>query len=531
MPDDEDRGRFQRIRDMIVGDDDDSDDSDEESDDESPGRSWNVATNNSSPQTVRIGGGSGGSSGERVYSADISGFSVDASQIAQELESINESRTYQTSGSDQSHVIRASASGGYYSATKYGDITEGRKLNNMDENTIEEWFFNEATNIFTRRRVGEAFAGETNDANGMDGLIREVIDHVAGRLDERVELGEDEAQAFNNHVDEWPREAQAMLCSEEANRDRHSSYQADCRSFAEAHDVLNLDLGQTELDLFYAENPYDSELTTTEADVVMVLRANGEDTEGVLDRIDNYESFIDWYTQIGSVEQAIQAHEYDNVFDPSDMGQLAPPDEWPADMDASNVRQETCLNCTRRHLEVVTEDGERTWMLGGGEMIGGEVLDDGYLTGQNFMCDSCFSSWEDNKTEVVIAGQDTTVKIEGDQMLRRVVDDAAWGDYASLSGEEESIASAVCRQSIPPDYSGISPDPSFGDSQAQDEAIAELMDPDTEFENGTAYVASNLRRSPTEYTVFLSRENAALAQEVKQAIDSNLDYTATEQAA
>lgn len=537
MPDDdEDRGRFARIRNMIVGDDDDSDDSDEESDDESPGRSWNVATNNSSPQTVRVGGGSGESSGSNsdyIYSAgDISGFSVDADQIAQELDSISGSRTYQTRGSDQSHVIRASPSGRYYSATKYGDITEGRKLNNMDENTIEEWFFNEATNIFTRRRIGEAFAGETNDANGMDGLIREVIDHVADRLDERVELGEDEAQAFNNHVDEWPREAQAMLCSEELNRDRHSSYQADCRGFAEAYDVRDLDLGQTELDLFYSENPYsDGNLSQDEADVVMVLRANGEDTEGVLDRIDNYESFIDWYTQIGSVEQALQAHEYDNVFDPDEMAQLAPPDEWPADMNASNIRHETCLNCTRRHLEVVTEDGERTWMLSGGEMIGGEVLDDGYLTGQNFMCDSCFSSWEDNKTEVVIAGQDATVKIEGDQMLRRVVDDSAWDDYTNLTGEEESIASAVCRQSIPPDYSGISPDPSFGDSRAQDEAIAELMDPNTEFENGTAYVANNLRRSPSDHTVFLSRENAELAQEVKQAIDSNLDYTATEQAA
>lgn len=433
------------------------------------------------------------------------------------------------------HVMVSQSGGGYYLAEKHGELREGRKLKKMDEHTIEGWFFNEATNLMSRRAIGDAFAGERNGANGFDGVKLAVINYATNEIGTNIELGQNDAEAFNNVVESWPREAQAQLCAEELDNDRHDSYLDDCRAFAEAHGMTAVGFEQAELDIFYPPNPYrDNSLSTDEADVVMLLRANDVDVDrDLLDEIDDPSAFVEWFEQIGSVEQALQAHQFDSVLSTDQMGLLAPPDEWPDDMDPGNIRREVCSICTRDHMEVYTEEEGTEWMLRrSDEVIGGRLLDDSYISGRNFLCDECYDSWEENASDVVVVGESGTVKLKGDSNVVKVEDDAAWDSIGSLTVNEQERAENMCQISFPPGFTSIQPGDGFGDMEVQHEAFDALMAPETEFDNGTAYIVEyNVSPPGAEYGVYLHRDNAMLGQEIKRAIDENIDHSSIIQAA
>lgn len=501
-------------------------------DDDSGGRfSWltdALSTSSEPPDTVvfqqpepinvnvNVGGGSSIPSGSYVTTTD-SGDRLVASPT--------ENHTGRTLvKTDSGHTIRRT----------YGQLIEGQKLENMEEDTIEEWYFNEAIRLKPPNEVGAAYAGETYDGNGFDAVAQLVIDAATERITRSINRGDSPENGFNSVTEEWPRPAQARLAGEEMDNDdrsAYSEYQGHCRAFAEDQNMVNVDVEQSTLDLFYPENPYgDSDLTADEAHVVMLLRSNRENIDtDVLDEIDDPASFISWYEELRDLEMALNAQDYDSQMPTAVVEQCSPPEDWPDDLDASSVDSRRCANCSDRYYEVFDGD-DATWVHTNGNACDGERLGDEYINvgSEGFMCEECMNEWTQYLNRVVVIPDSDLgpVCVENNFNITRASlpgTDDGYDSWRGLTAEQRDWARDLVNGHVPQPLFSIASDGEVAPSDVQRQAMQDMAEPGTSFEHGTVYVLTSEQIGGRDLSVHLSRTNAKLAQEVKQRLEERFD--------
>lgn len=397
----------------------------------------------------------------------------------------------------------------------------------MNELTTDHWFLERA-----REHRGSEATGEVFASDGFQGIRDLVLDHASERINRFINDGDNPVLAFNYVTNGWPREARAHLAA-------HEFYEVDRSGFPEYLDDLDAmvdvlggsvadEQEQALVQSPYPANPYEaSELSKSEADIIMLLRAIDEETEGILEEIDDVDEFHDALKESGDVNTALFAH----VFDSSLPGHLvemsARPGEWPGGMDPGNVRSDVCPLCSHIFYKIFTEEHGQSWFFeshdapdGGGK----DTSTDPSFTCDSdrgeYVCDSCFHRWQRDAptSRVVIPSVDHVSKIKSLNGITKDFHYEHEDEYDPVSGmhsDHRSNLEQLVDMGGMADHIGLPPG-SYADLTEQQYAeLEELAQRPIEIEHGPVYFFGE----GSGMSIHVDKRNPDLVHEIKSEIE------------
>lgn len=392
----------------------------------------------------------------------------------------------------------------------------------MDEKS-EVWWLKEAATLTNYETVAQAYAGEEyQDRNGFDGVKCLALDRASSEVGQLIESGDSHIGAFNRVTNDWPHEGRAWLAryeAEHADRD-DGEYVRKTEEYAEGAGVMDEDLGQTELDCFYGDNPFD-ELDSEEARTVLHLRAHDcEITDDVLDQIADHYQFRHDLDDVGDVTTALQINEYDGSVPRPLLQEALPPDEW--ESDPTSILSRGCNNCGTSYHLIETEDGER-WLsteVGTGNPNGGAVVldeDERYIgVHHSFLCFPCYNDYQ-SSGDVVTAVFPEHDEVVGFRSTRAFIEFDEEPPDLPREDEDKMLEVGDYGTPLPDSFFVIEPNSDLGDTARQESAINEVASNAEVLENGPVFINEE---GPAH--VIVEKTNFEAAQEVKERIESHV---------
>lgn len=425
-------------------------------------------------------------------------------------------------------------------------ISPGKTINDMPaRTTASEWIVDEALEQLDGDSIGEAYAGNTYDGRGgIEGVAWRLCEEASSEISERVNNGHpSDSEAFNEVANGWPYEARCLLAMYEyaSRRDEMGDrYESDVQSVVENVDIDNKmnDGWQTQLDWEFSANPFrDDELSTTEAETVMVVAANRDEiTRDQLHEIDDHGIFRERYNETENVQVALDISAFDSDVSRSVLSAVARPGDWPSELDPGNIRSETCGMCGGLLHEVCTTPGEVTWIHErGGAEIGAIDLEyedtDFYSPNNNaaILCGDChtqFTSATKPTISLIQSDSDTPATFDAYQGIWRAVNDVSPAELSEngLSILTNLFHSGEARQDS---FHTITPNGTLGNRDVQRQAILEMMDAPTPIDGGPVFIHHYEGEDPT---VNIVKTNVETVTEVKRYIVDAVEDNQPQQA-
>ena len=432
---------------------------------------------------------------------------------------------------------------------RIGDFDPGKPIQHMDTPTIDAWFYDHAQDTFGTDEVKDAFVGETyDDASGIDAVRHLVLEDASETIDTRIGDGQECVVAFNRTTSSWPHKARAYLAGYEANYAIHGteSYQRDVTDFASTEGLADYAPGQTTLDFYAGDNPFDSDdLTDEEASTVVLMSAcehDDIDYDEVLDDVEHHDTFRTWLKKTGEVESALRAHYFDGVLPDDLVAELAPPEEWD-DLDPLDVEKKKCDNCNDTYYRVHHHEEGRVWLHKNGSSVTesfSEVSDPDAetemyaLDGTNHidaMCSQCREEWFENASDVTLYAPDGSMV--GVKYNRGVALDRGYGDDDFPDRTRHDASNEARRlvmqfiQNVPSNYFELRPNSSVADVVAQQAALESLVDGDGDFEadiNEPLAVHRVFHFDDREYYFRVPRDDPETAAAGKRVLENPTNY-------
>lgn len=430
---------------------------------------------------------------------------------------------------------------------EYGDF-ERDTMPEMTEPSIGVWYFERLRGRFSDTGVGNIYAGNSVIGPSVVGrtamremLLREKAREVHRAINSQPS-GEREERAFNEETEDWPIKARAYLADYYVDEyDVDERFAGELESFAQSEGVLNREMMQTTLDCYYESNPFqDENLSFEEAVTVMWLREmDGWDTEvgstsEVLSEIENHQNFRDWLEREDDVNAAIRGHIYDSDFPSELASEMAPPDEWPDDMDPADMETGRCASCGGQYREVYHHTRDRTWMRNGNIYsdvinLGSsssplEVHDSPGNDGQ-LLCGQCSDHWEANSDSVTVYHNGIVCRVTGSRSIlldHGNVEDSGF-DYRTMLPEDvKQDMLELLENGRDDSYIEMEPSDGPGSSGLKLDLMTRLSDGvATQVPSETMFV---LCRRPdfgdTYYRVLVKRDNWHAAREAKEMLEA-----------
>jgi hypothetical protein len=411
--------------------------------------------------------------------------------------------------------IRESISTPYFSfssltaetADEPGDF-ERDTMPSMDLPTIDVWYYQQLAARYGGDHAGEIYAGRAEAPDGLAGVpaLREVLlsDYADSVLDsiERLDDNDREETAFNDETSDWPIRARAYLAAHMLREDGDDDRLTDrfCREledFARSEGLFDYDMVQATLDCYYADNPFtEGELTHTEATTLMWMRTIGdwqdefENEREIIDRIESHGNFRDWLKRENDVGAALRGHLYDSDLPDGLATVAAAPEDWPGDMDSTDIEECTCRRCATEYYRIFDHEGEVSWRHETGDR--NDVLQIDADTPLEFhdasqgqrdlgyaVCESCFEDWQENTNTVTLYHGTTVCRIASyDNLLLDFgsIDGSGFTPRSSVPRDLRNDALDMVRGGIPDNYISLSPSDGPGSSVEKHAILERLSD-------------------------------------------------------
>lgn len=248
-------------------------------------------------------------------------------------------------------------------------VNRSTPITDMDEPSVTAFVYNEAVDETDEQTVASAYAGNENDANGVDAVFVLLFSRARQRVtDDIVDGVRDPIAAFNRHTETWPHKLRARFADYEYQQGREEwpNYSDELEQFADTEGVLGMDYTQTELDAFYGDNPYEnSNLSNIEARVVMTARHYDADESDIsFSDISNTANFLWWLKETGGdVDEALRAHHYGTDVPTEIISQAAAPSEWAGTpLDPDNIEEAELYTAPKRLYHIVHHERGVTWV-------------------------------------------------------------------------------------------------------------------------------------------------------------------------
>jgi hypothetical protein len=393
------------------------------------------------------------------------------------------------------------------STNEPGDF-ERDTMPSMDTPTIGVWYYQQLAARYGGESAGEIFAGRSDAPDGLAGVpaLREVLlsdyaERVLDAIEEQSETDREEI-AFNDKTSSWPIRSRAYLASfmlrEHGDDDRLTDrFCGELEDFARSEGLLDYDMVQATLDCYYADNPFaEDELSHTEATTLIWMRTIGgwqddfENEREILDRVENHNNFRDWLNREDDVGAALRGHLYDSDLPDGLATVAAAPEEWPDDMDSTDIEECTCRRCNTDYYRIYDHEGEVSWRYKNGDQSGVLKIDgDTPLEFHNAtqsrrdlgyaVCESCFEDWTENASTVTIYHGTTVCKISCyDNILLDFgsLEDSGFTPRSSVPRDLRNDALDIGRSSIPDNYIALSPSDGPGSSGEKHAMLQRLAD-------------------------------------------------------
>jgi hypothetical protein len=409
--------------------------------------------------------------------------------------------------------------------------SERRKLNTkdnvqMDANSLETWFVEQALDYFQREEVGEMCA-----EGGFPQIRHAVLEEESESVHNEYQLTDDWIRAFNNVTMEWPHDARAYLAAYEYRYQDHDadSYREQLEEFAEAVGVMEYNTTmQSELEWFHGENPYhDENLTDPEAKAVLILRANDE-PEDIITDVESADNFIGWYKKTGDADSARRACRFDADIPEQLAPELADPDEWD-ELDPDNIESGMCAICGNDHYHVRHHEVGEAWV--GAD---GQAVDEAYPFSESalsvdggsgdLLCGQCYTSWESEEHIVTMFDGDDVFKLGKNRGITKDYGQIDDTDYlpAIDAGPTGATILEDAFGGAPEDYFELQPtDRASASRDDQSEALYLLLeDPTIVFEQGPVFIRQRPHFSGDEAMLYLPRDIPQVAQRGKEVLEN-----------
>jgi hypothetical protein len=321
--------------------------------------------------------------------------------------------------------------------------------------TTALWYLDEAQQRHGDDTVTSLVNGDLNDYAGAAALQTRIHtdahDNWLSRVDSGAPYGELVSQ-FNSVTDSWSDKPRARFASYQARviepDDDDGSLQEyvdDLEDFAASYDVRGDTREQHNVDYDGPSNPFDADLNPYLAEVVLMVRVNepSGNEEYVIDECEQPHNLRERYRETGDIEAALRAHYYDTSLDSSLASSLAPPEDWPDDMDPTRRRGQTCFRCGQDYNEVIHESAGRTFVDNDGrpiEMHDMRSSDTQYYWAEptnppsNHLCDTCAGELRSSVSTLKVSDGDDVARLgiaEG-VTIDYGLDDTAYTPYPEL---------------------------------------------------------------------------------------------------
>ena len=152
-----------------------------------------------------------------------------------------------------------------------------------------------------------------------------------------------------------------------------------------------------------------SPLTFPERRLIVGQLAGLDMTLDEAEQINDHQEFVERATSYDSVEDAIRHCEYSSAIPDHIIDDLAPPEDWPEDLNPASLTRRQCSRCSSNYEVVYTEDGGRQF-LHGPDLIGvhhtGAEADIHSISGDNIICDVCIDHMDTDGTIVGLITED-----------------------------------------------------------------------------------------------------------------------------
>lgn len=420
----------------------------------------------------------------------------------------------------------------------------------IDEPSIGVWYFEQLREHFEDAGVGNIYAGQTRigpDANGRTAmremLLREIAREVRDAINDQP-ASEREERAFNEVTERWPIKARAYLADYYVDEyDADGRFAGELEDFARSEGVLNREIMQTTLDCYYDGNPFnDDSLTRQEATTVMWLREMddwGDEPRNmaeVLAEIENHENFREWLEREEDIGAALRGHIYDADFPSELASEMAPPEEWPDDMDPADMDRGTCVRCGSNYQEVFHHDDGRAWMRNGSVQTDAIRINDAscplevhdgdlHTSDDRLLCSACTDDWESHSDAVTVYHNEMVCRLTGSRSVildHGNIEDSGYDDRTMLPGAVRQDALDLLSGGADGSYITMAPADGPGRSGRKHELMNRLATGvSTSIPDETIFV---VRRNPDfgdiNYRVHVKRDNWDAAREAKEMLEA-----------
>lgn len=211
-----------------------------------------------------------------------------------------------------------------------------------------------------------------NDENTTEGGVLGMVEAVLANAHEKHQsLSEGRraaATAFSKTTSSWNHHLRGLFARKEKQRleemqdngdDIPMSYYDEICYFVRNTSVSMSDIHDVELGDYY---DLSEEYSKLEVKAILLARVYGvgEDADDFLDQVDDLRNFCRELGRTEDISAALNRERFDSQLPPELLTEVAPPEEWPPDMDPSNIRQQSCDDCMTTTFDVFTDNGTET---------------------------------------------------------------------------------------------------------------------------------------------------------------------------
>jgi hypothetical protein len=299
--------------------------------------------------------------------------------------------------------------------------------------TTALWYLDEAQSRYGNTTVAGIVNGDLTDYAGAAALQtylhQEAHDDWLSRRDSDAMYGE-LVSNFNSVTSGWNDEPRARFASYQAREldpedddGAVQEYVDDLEGFAASYDVREDTREQESIDFEGPENPYDADLNPYLGEVVMMVRVNepSVDEQHVISECEQPNNLLQRYRDTGDIEASLRAHYYDPHIDSELASSLAPPEEWPDDLDPARRVGHSCFRCGENYDEVMHESHGRTYVSDGGrptslhDMRSSETqyywAEPDTNPPNNYLCDTCAGELRSSATTMKVSDGDDVARL------------------------------------------------------------------------------------------------------------------------
>lgn len=396
----------------------------------------------------------------------------------------------------------------------------------------------EALDQFTQSEIIEALNGDWHDElGGIDALRERVFEAARERIWNGIDAP---GMEFNRVVGPWNHQfreyyaAYSLKQIEDEIQD-HNEYVSDLRRFAEAGDKMDYDPdtgAQTTLDLFLEDGGLREPNSQDELRVIVACLAVGEEPpENIYELIGglDVDTFFDDVMNAGSIDTALEYSRYDSALPRGELSRLAPPDEWPDDLDPLNTSRFTCPSCHAEGREVYTEGGERAAVQSRGRMRdlyelteGGEyfIPPTSSHTPGDRVCSGCVDFGRSERITIITENGEKCRLGVRSSFCRDFSYEEDGFDTATVL-DDEAIETAIdVPRMRPNEYIELTPD-GAGNTPVEDQReVLERADSSEYriFNHGPIFV-NITGRTPESAIILVPRDDVRALKEVKNALE------------